>query len=96
MKNINLRSKARSLKKNKINTKYLMVELMKISSIDFTVEHMNYKLYKYSFGHCRTAFQWMMELCNENILIFNGWKPEKVDGRLVGSEPVFGLIYGGG
>ena len=41
-----LKKEARKLKKNKKNTKWLMVELMKISSVDFTVEHMQHKLHQ--------------------------------------------------
>lgn len=69
-----------------------MIELMKLSSIDFTAEHMMYKLYKYGFSYDLNCSKWMNELCNNGELIFNGWKSEKVDGRLVGYEPVFGLI----
>lgn len=89
---MNLREKAKKIKKSKANTKWLMIELIKISSIDFTPEHMNYKLYKYGFGHCRNVFKWMNELCDEGELIFNGWRPEKARGIVIGYEPVFGLI----
>ena len=87
-----LRTQAKKLKKNKINTKWLMVELMKISSIDFTPEHMRFKLYKYGFSCDLNCSKWMYELCNDGELIFNGWKFEKVDGHTVGYESVFGLI----
>lgn len=88
-----LRLKARRLKKNKLNTKWLLVELMKISHIDFSVEHAGYKLYKYGFGNCsRDLFKWMTQLCDEGTCVFVGYKPEKVADRIVGYEPVFGLI----
>lgn len=90
---MNLRQKAKKLKKNRANTKWLIVELMKISSIDFDIDHATYKLYKYGFGSVnQCVFRWMMQMCDDQILIFNGYKPEKVDGRIVGYTPVFGLI----
>ena len=87
-----LRETARKLKANKINTKWLITELMKISSVDFTVDHANYKLYKYGFSYCGNTFKCMMELCESGHLIFNGYKPEKVNNLIVGFVPVFGLI----
>lgn len=89
---MSLRAQAKKLKKNKVNTKWLMVELMKISPIDFTAEHMMFKLYKYGFTCDLNCSKWMYELCNDGELIFNGWKPERVNSRLIGYEPVFGLI----
>lgn len=86
------KKQARQLKKNKVNTKWLMLEIMNISSIDFTTEHMNYKLHQYGFGCCRDTFKWMNQLCDEGKLIFNGYMPVKVEGSIVGYNPVFGLI----
>lgn len=88
----NLKQHARALVKNKKNTKWLIVELMKISKIDFSVEYTYYKLYRYGFGSARNIYEWMMELCDSKVLIFNGYRPDIVNGRIVGYEPIFGLI----
>ena len=90
---MNLRSKFKGLKKNKENTKKLMIELMAISSIDFTVEHMAHKLYKYGFTTRESdCFRFMNELCVEQKLIYNGCKPIKLDGFIIGCDHIFGLI----
>lgn len=90
---MNLRRKAKTMRQSKENTKWLMVELMKISSIDFTVEHMSHKLYKYGFGKGEEyCYKVMKELESESKLIFNGYKPVYVNGNCIGGDPVFGLI----
>ena len=88
------RKQAIKAKKNKKNTKHFLIEIMKISSIDFTVEHAHYKLRKYGFNNCTEGdlYRWMHELCEDKVLIFLGWKPEYVDKHKVGCEAVFGLI----
>lgn len=88
-----LKLAASKLKKNKTNAKWLIVEIMKISNIDFDIDHASFEMYKYGFGAVeRNLFKWMMQLCDSCILIFNGYKPEKVNGKTVGFTPVFGLI----
>lgn len=88
-----LRETARMLKRSRTNTKFMIVELMKISSIDFTVDHAGRKLVQYGFPtKTRCIFKYMMELCDEHKLIFNGKRPEYVHGERVGALPVFGLI----
>lgn len=92
---INLRKQFDKIKRNKITAKLLMIELMKISTIDFSVNHMSYKLYKYGFPFpdCQ-IYKWMEQLVNEGFLIFSGWKPEKINGRLIGYEGIYALPAG--
>ena len=88
-----LREKYSKLKKNKANTKSLMIELMEISSADFDIDRMHHKLYKCGFSqHGKPLYKWLDELCEEMKCIFCGWRPEKVNGLIVGGMPVYGLI----
>lgn len=88
-----LKLKYKKLRNNKVNTKLLIVELMELSGIDFDSDHLLHKLYQYGFSNTyEYAVKWAFELCDSGILIFNGWKPEKVMDRVVGFTPVFGLI----
>ncbi|USD64240.1 hypothetical protein [Vibrio sp. SCSIO 43136] len=90
---MNLKTRARSLKKTKANTKWMIVQLMKISSIDFDVDHACGKLSQYGFSVREgDIFRYMKELSSEGVLIFNGWKPIKVDSTTVGYIAVFGLL----
>lgn len=85
--------KFRPLKKNKINTKLLIVELMRISSNDFSVGRLIYKLNKCGHGSSnQPIFKWLNEMCEEQTCVFVGYRPEKIDGRIVAHEAVFGLI----
>lgn len=89
-----LTKKYKPLKQNKINTKSLIIELMEISSADFSVERLCFKLYKCRFGrNDREVVKWLEQLCEEQVCVFVGYKPEKVDGRIVGYEPIFGLCW---
>ena len=88
-----LKSKYNKLKKSKANTKALIVELMEISSADFDIDRMHYTLYKCGFSQAgKPLYKWLDELCADGLLIFNGWKPEKVGDMVVGGIPVYGLI----
>ena len=85
--------KYKPLKRNKVNTKSLILELMKISSADFSIDRLRQKLYKCKFGgYYSDIYKWLEELCQEGKCIFVGYRPEKVFDRVVGHEGIFGII----
>lgn len=90
---MNLKLRLSKLKKSKRNAKLALLEIMKISSIDFSVEHAIYKLRKYGFPYFDAECAGLMsELCEEGFLIFNGFKPIKVNSNVVGYEKIYGII----
>ena len=90
-----LRAEYKKLKRNKINTKKLMIELMETSSIDFTVDYMNMKLYKVGWlQRYNETFKFMDELSRDIKLIFCGREPVKVHGNIIREDPVFSLPAG--
>lgn len=88
-----LREEYKKLKHNKVNTKKLMIELMKTSNVDFCVDRMNQKLHK-AGGWQDTEgeiYKYFDQLCYSLELVYCGNKSDFIGDRCIGSHPVFSL-----
>lgn len=92
---MNTRKSLLRVKRNKGNTKKVILLLMRRSSIDFTPEHCEHKLYRVGWEVSYNIGKLMFELCDDTNLVFSGYCPEKVHGSIVGYQPVFTFIRGG-
>ncbi|AUS00546.1 hypothetical protein NVP1276O_53 [Vibrio phage 1.276.O._10N.286.54.E4] len=83
------------LKKNKVNAKKVIIELIKRMPVDFncSYDHLSMKMRQYGFYY-NLESKLLTEMCNDGDLVFTGYKPVYVGGNCIGGDGCWNLSRG--